>query len=86
MPRRSKKKEISIELLGPMKLPDGRRRITRSVGPEGILTVRELLLAAGFSEDEAGYLIVARNNTALSPEEILNPGDMVTVFLPVGGG
>jgi len=69
-----------------MKLPDGRRRITRSVGSGETMPVRELVLAAGFTEEEANFLIVSRNNKTLAPGDLLKPGDSVTIFLPVGGG
>lgn len=47
-------------------------------------TVRELILALGIPVDQAKLIFV--NGRKQEPDYVLNPGDRVGIFPPVGGG
>ena len=50
------------------------------------VSVLEILLMSGFSEEESRFLIVSRNDRKLNPADSVGGGDSLTIFLPVGGG
>ena len=76
---------ISVEVLGPLKNPFGRRSFTTSV-PDGATVHCFLLGAFGLREQEAAHLVIQINGIDAHADTVLHDGDALRLFLPVGGG
>ena len=78
--------EVEIGFVGPVRRPDG--LATRSVIrlPEGAATVDGLLFAVGYEEAERRHLRVLVSGRPTGRGQALRDGDVVTIYLAVGGG
>lgn len=76
--------EVFLDAFGPMEryLPQGQRHVPLSV-EEGA-TVADLLRKAGIPDMEIG--VVAVNGNLAPQDQVLQPGDAVVLFEPIGGG
>lgn len=76
---------ISVEVLGPLKNPFGRRMFMTEL-PDAT-TARDFLCHAfGLSEQEIAHLVIQINGADAHAETVLHDGDALRLFLPVGGG
>jgi sulfur carrier protein ThiS len=75
---------ISVRLIGPMRKPQGQAEV--DLPCEGRMTVAEALRRTGYRADELRFFSVQVNDRQRDHEYVVQDGDRLQVFLPVGGG
>lgn len=79
------KASVTVLFVGPMRRPKGVRDET-DVPVAGPVTVATLLETLGYRPTERRVLRVLRDDRSLRLDDAVQPGETLTVFLPVGGG
>ncbi len=76
--------DITVKLMGITYKPHGRSE--EKIAATAPMTVKELLLKIGYQEVGLEFFVVHRAGQVLKLDSLINPGDEVAIFMPLGGG
>ena len=76
--------DITIKLMGITYKPHGRSE--EKLPADAPISVKDILLKIGYREVGLEFFIIHRNGEVLKLDSLVNPGDELSVFMPLGGG